>query len=138
MVLWSDGATAMAPIDEMSCLSKIGVQFWPASVVFQTPPATAPKYHVSGSPGTPSIASARPPRKGPTCRHCIPLKSLSSIAPGGSGFFSGETAGVGLLPPPCLLGTAVGSTARPDWKIDDDTISRRAKRKSGFLIIRLR
>src|SRR5580693_3593788 len=72
-------------MDEMSCLSKSGVQFCPASIVFQTPPATPPKYHVSGSPGTPSMASARPPRNGPTCRHFIPLKSFSSIAPGGTG-----------------------------------------------------
>ena len=39
-----DGATASAPIEEVDCcLSKIGVQFAPPSVVFQTPPATAPK-----------------------------------------------------------------------------------------------
>src|ERR1700747_3755937 len=76
----------MAPIDEMSSLSKSGVQFCPASIFFQTPPATPPKYQVSGSPGTPSIASARPPRNGPTWRHRIPLKSFSSIAPGATGF----------------------------------------------------
>src|SRR5438045_7309336 len=78
MVLWSEGATAIAPIDEISCLSKSGVQFAPPSTVFQTPPATAPKYQVFGSPGTPSMAKARPPRKGPTCRHCMPLKSFAS------------------------------------------------------------
>src|SRR6266487_2723803 len=66
-------------MDEISCLSKSGVQFAPPSTVFQTPPATAPKYQVLGSPGTPSIARARPPRKGPTCRHCIPEKSCGSI-----------------------------------------------------------
>src|SRR3984893_12027134 len=83
-------------MDEMSSLSKSGVQFCPPSIVFQTPPATPPKYHVSGWPGTPSIASARPPRNGPTCRHCIPLKSFSSIAPGGAGFgvAVGEAFGV--------------------------------------------
>src|SRR5947199_5402091 len=116
-------------MEEMSCLSKSGAQFAPPSNVFQTPPATAPKYQVFGSPGTPSIARARPPRNGPTCRHCIPLKSFSSIAPGGSGFFSGETAGVGLLPPPCLLGTAVGSTAFPDCEIENERIHRRDRRK---------
>src|SRR5438105_15635699 len=73
----------MAPIDEMSSLSKRGDQFCPPSIVFQTPPATPPKYHVSGSPMTPSIVRARPPRNGPICRHCIPLNNFSSIAPGG-------------------------------------------------------
>src|SRR5436190_18002940 len=66
-------------MDEMSCLSKSGIQFAPPSIVFHTPPATAPKYQVFGSPGTPSIASARPPRNGPICRHCMPLKSFGSI-----------------------------------------------------------
>src|SRR6266404_7949710 len=85
MVLRSEGATAIAPMDDMSCLSKSGVQFAPPSSVFQTPPATAPKYQVFGSPGTPSIARARPPRNGPTCRHCIPEKSLGSICGAGVG-----------------------------------------------------
>src|SRR5262249_7937021 len=89
------------PIDEMSSLSNNGVQFCPPSTVFQTPPATPPKYHVSGSPGTPSIASARPPRNGPTCRHCIPLKSFSSIAPGAGGLAVavGDVFGGGVGPP---------------------------------------
>jgi hypothetical protein len=39
----SDGATAIAPIELMGWLSKIGRQFAPPSVVFHTPPATAPK-----------------------------------------------------------------------------------------------
>src|ERR1700747_47445 len=100
----------MAPIDEMSSLSKSGVQFCPASIFFQTPPATPPKYQVSGSPGTPSIANARPPRKGPTWRHCIPLKSFSSIAPGGTGFADavGDVVGEGVAPPP----RGVGLTAK--------------------------
>src|SRR5437764_2812267 len=114
----------------MSSLSKIGVQFCPASVVFQTPPATPPKYQVSGSPGTPSIASARPPRNGPICRHCIPLKSFSSIAPGGRGFFSGETAGVGVAPPPPLLLAGVCSTACPESEIKQNRERRRERRKS--------
>src|SRR6184192_1941922 len=82
----------MAPIEEMSCLSKSGVQFAPPSSVFQTPPATAPKYQVFGSPGTPSIASARPPRNGPTCRHCIPEKSFGSICGAGVGDAPGDGA----------------------------------------------
>src|SRR5437879_13275999 len=91
----------MAPIDEMSSLSKSGVQFCPPSDVFQTPPATPPKYQVSDSPGTPSIASARPPRNGPICRHCIPLNNFSSIAPGGTGFgvAIGDFVGDGACPP---------------------------------------
>src|SRR6266446_6279692 len=36
------------------------------------------------------MASARPPRNGPTWRHCMPLNNFSSIAPAGIG------AGVGL------------------------------------------
>src|SRR5437868_1231892 len=75
----------MAPIEEMSCLSNSGIQFAPPSVVFQTPPATAPKYHVFGSPKTPSMASARPPRNGPTCRQRMPLKSFGSTCGAGVG-----------------------------------------------------
>src|SRR6266550_3101467 len=93
MVLWSEGATAIAPIDEISCLSKSGVQFAPPSSVFQTPPATAPKYQVLGSPGTPSMASARPPRNGPTWRHCIPEKSFGSICGAGVGEALGDGDG---------------------------------------------
>src|SRR5437773_11515111 len=79
-------------MDEISCLSKSGVQFAPPSAVFQTPPATAPKYQVLGSPGTPSIARARPPRNGPTCRHCIPEKSFGSICEAGVGDALGDGA----------------------------------------------
>src|SRR4029077_2079611 len=77
-------------MDEMSCLSNSAVQFAPPSSVFQTPPAPAPKYQVFGSPGTPSMARARPPRNGPTCRHCIPEKSFGSIG-GAAG--AGEAVG---------------------------------------------
>src|ERR1051326_4574885 len=66
-------------MEEISSLSKSGVQFAPPSTVFQTPPATAPKYQVFGSSRTPSIAKARPPRNGPICLHCIPEKSFGSI-----------------------------------------------------------
>src|SRR5437588_8535906 len=88
-------------MDEISCLSKSGVQFAPPSTVFQAPPATAPKYQVFGSPGTPSIARARPPRNGPIWRHCIPLNNFSSIAPGGAdlGDAVGEPLGDGVWPP---------------------------------------
>src|SRR5205085_5870062 len=79
-------------MEEMSCLSKTGVQFAPPSSVFHTPPATAPKYQVLGSSRTPSIASARPPRNGPTCRHCIPEKSFGSICGAGVGDVLGDGA----------------------------------------------
>src|SRR5207302_907583 len=80
-------------MDEMSCLSKSGVQFAPPSTVFQTPPATAPKYHMFGSPKTPSIASARPPRNGPTCRHRMPLKSFGSTCGAGVAGTAGDGDG---------------------------------------------
>src|SRR5204863_5712374 len=115
----------------MSCLSKSGVQFAPPSSVFQTPPATAPKYQVFGSPGTPSIASARPPRNGPICRHRIPLNNFSSIAPGGSGFFSGDAAGVAVPPPPVFVFIGLGSTAFEDCKIDSVKIENKKKRRIG-------
>src|SRR5213082_3405348 len=123
-------------MDEMSCLSKSGVQFAPPSTVFQTPPATPPKYQVSGSPGTPFIASARPPRNGPTCRHCIPLKSFSSIAPAGSGFFSGDAAGVAVPPPPVFVFIGLGSTALAECQSDNNRIDQKQKRRNS-LIIRL-
>jgi hypothetical protein len=42
MTRGSLGAIAMAPIDPVGWLSKMAVQVRPASVVFQTPPFTAP------------------------------------------------------------------------------------------------
>jgi hypothetical protein len=39
----AEGGTARAPIDATGCESKIGRQTRPASMVFQTPPFTAPK-----------------------------------------------------------------------------------------------
>jgi hypothetical protein len=38
----SEGATAIAPIDDTGWLSKMGFQCAPASVVFQSPPLAAP------------------------------------------------------------------------------------------------
>ena len=38
-----DGATAIAPMEATGCVSKMGFQVRPASVVFQTPPPTEPK-----------------------------------------------------------------------------------------------
>jgi hypothetical protein len=42
-VFGCDGATAIAPIDAVDWESKIGVHTRPPSIVFQTPPFTAPK-----------------------------------------------------------------------------------------------
>src|SRR5260221_12877863 len=97
----------------MFSLSKRGVQLCPPSIVFQAPPATPPKYHVSGSPGTPSIASARPPRNGPIWRHCIPLNNFSSIAPAGVGFgvAVGDFVGDGVLSP-SFGGGLMGKTVK--------------------------
>jgi len=41
-VLGSEGATAREPIAAAGCLSNIGVQRFPPSVDFQTPPEAAP------------------------------------------------------------------------------------------------
>src|SRR5277367_5855376 len=73
--LWSESATAMAPIEEIFCSSNMGFQDAPASMLFHTPPATPPKYQVEGSPGTPLTATTRPPRNGPIWRHFMPSSS---------------------------------------------------------------
>src|SRR5947207_6578825 len=118
----------------MSSLSNSGVQFCPASIVFQTPPATPPKYQVSGSPGTPSIASARPPRNGPTWRHCIPLKSFSSNCAAGAGaeLAVGVELGVGTPGPPPRVGVclaakvlAVNTASRATTKANQNEMAER-------------
>src|ERR1700686_5334922 len=58
----------------------MGFQEAPTSVLFHTPPATPPKYQVSGSPGTPLTATTRPPRNGPICRHFIPPRSAGLMS----------------------------------------------------------
>src|SRR5450755_550606 len=70
MIFGSEDDTAIAPIDCVGCESKIGIQVRPSSSVFHTPPLTAPVKNVWGWPGTPVIARVRPPRNGPTKRHC--------------------------------------------------------------------
>src|SRR5579859_5323490 len=42
----SDGATARAPMDELSMLSKIGRHVMPASSVLKIPPEAAPTYAI--------------------------------------------------------------------------------------------
>src|SRR6185295_421053 len=52
-----DSDTATAPTDELLiCPSVTGAQFSPASVVFHSPPPTAPKYASLGRPFTPDTA----------------------------------------------------------------------------------
>src|SRR5438045_9546262 len=99
-------------MDEISCLSKSGVQFAPPSAVFQTPPVTAPKCQVLGSPGTPSIARARPPRNGPTCRHCIPEKSFGSMG----GVAAGDVLGDGEVAAHTAPAQATKENARTERK----------------------
>src|SRR5580765_6754203 len=57
------------------------VQVSPASVVFQRPPPTAPKYASFGRPFTPDTAIERPPRSGPTLRHLKALTRAGSSVP---------------------------------------------------------
>src|SRR5689334_4423303 len=99
-------------MDEMSCLSNSGIQLAPPSVVFHTPPATAPKYQVLGSSRTPSIVRARPPRNGPTCRHCIPEKSFGSIC----GFGVGDALGEGDGAPQTVPASARARKTKEDLR----------------------
>src|ERR1019366_516904 len=79
MTLGSEGATSRAPIEPVGSRSKIGAHVRPKSVVFHTPPFTAPMQKTFGWPGPPETARVRPPRNGPTFRQCISLKSPVSI-----------------------------------------------------------
>src|SRR6185295_19471957 len=77
-----DSETATAPTDELLIwLSVTGVQRAPPSVVFQSPPPTAPKYASRGRPLTPETAIDRPPRSGPMLRHLNAFKSSSRPPP---------------------------------------------------------
>src|SRR6476660_6289925 len=74
-------ATATAPTDELLIWpSGTGAHFRPPSLVFQTPPPTAPKYASFGRPFTPDTAIDRPPRSGPMLRHLYALDSTVSSA----------------------------------------------------------
>src|SRR5438045_2436449 len=55
-----DGARAIDPVAREGCVSVRGVQFWPPSVVFQTPPPEAPAYAVFASRGSTANAAIRP------------------------------------------------------------------------------
>src|SRR5438552_7322214 len=101
-------------MEEMSSLSNTGIQFAPPSVVFQTPPATAPKYHVFGSPKTPSMASARPPRNGPTCRQRMPLNSFGSTCGAGVAEAAGEGDGAAEMVPARMMKVTAKLAAKRD------------------------
>src|SRR6266516_7727846 len=77
---------------------------------------------MSGSSGMPSMASARPPRNGPICRHCIPLNNFSSVAPAGVG--EGDGAAAKQIEPTKIMAAKVGRTVK--------------RRRSVDVIIRLR
>src|SRR6476619_2543554 len=65
-----DSDTATAPTDALFTWPSVtGVQLMPPSVVFHSPPPTAPKYASRGRPFTPLTAMERPPRSGPMLRH---------------------------------------------------------------------
>src|SRR5919109_4250944 len=64
-----DSDTATAPTDELLIWPSVtGAHVFPASVVFHSPPPTAPKYASRGRPLTPDTAIERPPRAGPMLR----------------------------------------------------------------------
>ncbi len=70
---------ATAPTDELLiCPSVTGLQVCPPSVVFHSPPPTAPKKYSSRRDGLPADAIERPPRTGPTLRHCNALKKTAA------------------------------------------------------------
>ena len=52
--------------------SVIGAQVVPPSVVFHAPPPVVPNQYSLGRASLPPAAIERPPRAGPTLRHCIP------------------------------------------------------------------
>src|SRR5580700_10424687 len=91
MRLGSLAATAIAPIDWVGWLSKMGCQVRPASSVFHTPPLTAPTQKTFGCEGTPTTARVRPPRSGPIMRH-----SRSAYTAPGAG--AADAAGAAALP----------------------------------------
>src|SRR5918993_4277163 len=81
-----DSDTATAPTEALLIWPSVtGSQFSPASVVFQSPPPTAPKYASRGRPFTPLTAMERPPRSGPMLRHCSCDSSEAVAAAGGAG-----------------------------------------------------
>src|SRR2546425_10640149 len=62
------GSIAIAPMDSEGWSSLTGIQLAPPSIVFQTPPAAAPKYATSLLVGSTASAATRPELLG------LPLK----------------------------------------------------------------
>src|SRR6185436_20878009 len=78
--------TATAPTEELVIWPSVtGAQLLPASVVFQSPPPTAPKYASRGRPFTPDTAIERPPRAGPMLRQRYEFSNASLIDGVGAG-----------------------------------------------------
>src|SRR5688500_5929325 len=72
--------TATAPTDALLiCPSVTGAQVSPPSIVFHSPPPTAPKYASLGRRRTPATAIERPPRSGPSARQRNERRSVVSI-----------------------------------------------------------
>jgi hypothetical protein len=66
----------IAPTDELvKCVSDIGRQVVPPSVLFHTPPPVAPNQYSNGRALVPATAIERPPRTGPTLRQLSALKN---------------------------------------------------------------
>ena len=76
-----DSLTATAPTDALLIWPSVtGAHVSPPSVVFHSPPPTAPKYASFGRPRTPLDAIDLPPRSGPMLRHLYPAISVESAA----------------------------------------------------------
>src|SRR5437879_11759601 len=75
------GSMASEPIDNEGWLSVIGVQFKPASIVFQTPPAAAPRKATSGFLGSTASAATRPELLGLPLKGNTPGATLIGCGP---------------------------------------------------------
>src|ERR1035437_815810 len=84
-MLRSDGATAIEPIEEIGCSSKIDFHVAPPSVDFQTPPDAMAAKYVDGSPGMPAARDTRPPAAGPMLRYLSALNSFGESRQAGLG-----------------------------------------------------
>src|SRR5437899_6807855 len=81
MMLELVGSMASEPIDSEGWLSVIGVQFKPASIVFQTPPAAAPRKATSGFLGSTASAATRPELLGLPLKGNTPGATLIGCGP---------------------------------------------------------
>src|SRR5262245_61379686 len=73
--------TATAPTEALRIWPSVtAAHVSPPSMVFQSPPPTAPKYASFGRPRTPLTAMERPPRSGPIERQRNARSSIVSTA----------------------------------------------------------